>query len=418
MDEINITGVAIIAIFLVFILRKKNRNASDYFLALLNVFFAAFLISDIWVRSSLNNASFIFQSVLIFYMFPAFFTYALLLISPRHRLRKAWWWVWSMAFVFTVFIAIDFAWWHSYDATSLQKLYEYPPLIYHVFYKGEKVFGVICMWWLLKKIKHYQQRIRQSHSFIAPIDLSWLRNFTIVYMFIFLFSLITFLLYNFGVLQDIGFTFTLVFGFSVLAIFYLTINGIRLYMLAELQDLELSAQATQKAATKDQEAKRLETKGNEKNNTETINLVGEEAASNASNKPAEKYKPSSFSPQEMEVLYERLVQAFEQDTLYEQAQLQIQDVAAHLEVNAYKISQTINSLTGKPFYDFVNQYRVARFKELLTSPQSKQYTILALGIESGFNSKSSMNRIFKQHTGQSPREYQKTHSESAQAEAT
>lgn len=409
MDDINITGVGIIALFLVFILRKKNRNTSDYFLALLNLLFACFLVSDIWIRNSLNAASFVFQSLLIFYMFPAFYTYALLLISPRHRLRKAWWFVWSIAIVFTIFIIIDFMWWHNYDAASLQQLYEHPPMIYHVFYKGEKVFAAICMLWLLKKIKQYQQRIRQTHSFIAPISLSWLRNFTVVYLFIYMFSISAFLLYNFGILQDISLTFALVFGLSVLAIFYLTINGIRLYMLAELRDLEISAKATQKE--KEEEKREAKTQ-------ETILESPDKTTKGVVDTPTEKYKTSSLSPQEMEVLYQQLVQTFEQDKLYEQAQLQIQDVAAHLDVNAYKISQTINSIAGKPFYDFVNQYRVARFKALLTSSESKQYTILALGIESGFNSKSSMNRIFKQHTGQSPREYQKTHRESAQAKAT
>ena len=122
----------------------------------------------------------------------------------------------------------------------------------------------------------------------------------------------------------------------------------------------------------------------------------------------EKYKTSSLSDKEMKALYKQLITLFEKEKLYEQAQLQIQDIADKLGVHSNKISQTINSIAQKPFYDFVNSYRVERFKALLTNPESKQYTILALGLESGFNSKSSMNRIFKQHTGQSPREYQKT----------
>ncbi|MEO0469784.1 MAG: helix-turn-helix domain-containing protein, partial [Bacteroidota bacterium] len=67
----------------------------------------------------------------------------------------------------------------------------------------------------------------------------------------------------------------------------------------------------------------------------------------------------------------------------------------------------INTIGKKAFYDFVNQYRVGHFKLLLRDPNQQHLTILALGLESGFNSKASLNRIFKQHTGLSPREYQK-----------
>jgi len=44
-----------------------------------------------------------------------------------------------------------------------------------------------------------------------------------------------------------------------------------------------------------------------------------------------------------------------------------------------------------------------------TDPTQKRYTILALGLESGFNSKASLNRVFKEATGISPSEYQKRH---------
>ena len=51
-------------------------------------------------------------------------------------------------------------------------------------------------------------------------------------------------------------------------------------------------------------------------------------------------------------------------------------------------------------------------KEQITVPRffpQKRFTILALGLESGFNSKASLNRVFKEETGLSPREYQLRH---------
>ena len=48
--------------------------------------------------------------------------------------------------------------------------------------------------------------------------------------------------------------------------------------------------------------------------------------------------------------------------------------------------------------------------ELLASNDRKEYTILKILYEVGFNSKSSFNTAFKKHTGLTPTEYrQKTH---------
>jgi AraC-like DNA-binding protein len=48
-------------------------------------------------------------------------------------------------------------------------------------------------------------------------------------------------------------------------------------------------------------------------------------------------------------------------------------------------------------------------QKLLTDSGQTQFTILSLGFESGFNSKASLNRVFKEQTGLSPSEYQKLH---------
>ena len=44
-------------------------------------------------------------------------------------------------------------------------------------------------------------------------------------------------------------------------------------------------------------------------------------------------------------------------------------------------------------------------KERMQSEEYKRLTILAIAYDSGFNSKSSFNTIFKEKTGQTPSEY-------------
>lgn len=57
------------------------------------------------------------------------------------------------------------------------------------------------------------------------------------------------------------------------------------------------------------------------------------------------------------------------------------------------------------FNDFVNTYRVNEVKEKLSDPQNKDYTLLAIAEDCGFNSKTSFYRIFKKFTNLTPSEY-------------
>ena len=61
----------------------------------------------------------------------------------------------------------------------------------------------------------------------------------------------------------------------------------------------------------------------------------------------------------------------------------------------------------KNFFDFINSYRVESVKEMLLNKEFEHYTVLAIGLESGFNSKTSFNTVFKKMTGVTPSEYRK-----------
>jgi AraC-like DNA-binding protein len=60
---------------------------------------------------------------------------------------------------------------------------------------------------------------------------------------------------------------------------------------------------------------------------------------------------------------------------------------------------------GMNFYNLVNEYRIKEVKERMKSDDYRQLTILAIAYDSGFNSKSSFNTIFKEKTGETPSEY-------------
>ena len=57
------------------------------------------------------------------------------------------------------------------------------------------------------------------------------------------------------------------------------------------------------------------------------------------------------------------------------------------------------------FNDFVNQFRVAAIKERLAQGEHLQFTLLAIALECGFNSKATFNRVFKKWEGKTPGQY-------------
>ena len=57
--------------------------------------------------------------------------------------------------------------------------------------------------------------------------------------------------------------------------------------------------------------------------------------------------------------------------------------------------------------DFVNEFRIKEAKSILKDPSKKEFTVLEILYEVGFNSKSSFNTAFKKHTGLTPTQFRK-----------
>jgi AraC-like DNA-binding protein len=93
---------------------------------------------------------------------------------------------------------------------------------------------------------------------------------------------------------------------------------------------------------------------------------------------------------------------------YLNRELSIYDLADQLKIPRHILSEVINEHMGKNFYNLVNDYRVNEVKERMKREDLQHLTILAIAYDSGFNSKSSFNTIFKEKTGKTPSEYLKT----------
>ncbi len=102
-----------------------------------------------------------------------------------------------------------------------------------------------------------------------------------------------------------------------------------------------------------------------------------------------------------------LLKTMEEDHPYLDPSLSLDKLAIQTDMNPKYLSLILNSTLNKNFYEFVNEYRIEKVKELLLSPDLKHLTIAAIANEAGFNSKSSFNSIFKKYTNLTPKEYLK-----------
>jgi AraC-like DNA-binding protein len=130
------------------------------------------------------------------------------------------------------------------------------------------------------------------------------------------------------------------------------------------------------------------------------------AAENGSDEePAGKYAYSSLTEAQAEDYRRQLLDYMRTAKPYLEPRITIGELAQRLDVPANELSRVINEQLGQNFFDFINGYRVAEFKNLLAEPANRHLTLLSLAHEAGFNSKSSFNAIFKKSTGLTPSEY-------------
>ncbi len=103
--------------------------------------------------------------------------------------------------------------------------------------------------------------------------------------------------------------------------------------------------------------------------------------------------------------YKKILVLFGEEKIYRNPNLSLDCLAERLSISSGYLSRLINDITNKSFNQFTNEYRVKESQRNLVSKEFSHYNILSIGLESGFNSKASFNRNFKEITGLSPQEY-------------
>jgi AraC-like DNA-binding protein len=114
-------------------------------------------------------------------------------------------------------------------------------------------------------------------------------------------------------------------------------------------------------------------------------------------------------PYDDQLQLKRLERLFLQEKVYSQPKLTTDDVAKGLHLPSRYVSYLINTYHHTSVTNYVNKYRVEEVINRMADATQRHKTLLALALESGFNSKSSFNQIFKAYTGKTPSDYMTEH---------
>lgn len=101
----------------------------------------------------------------------------------------------------------------------------------------------------------------------------------------------------------------------------------------------------------------------------------------------------------------RLKEAIAAGRLYEDAELTLSTLAIKLNIHPHDLSRIINVGLDKNFSDLINTFRIREVVRKMQDPAYDKFTLLGIAYGSGFNSKATFNRVFKEMTCKTPVEY-------------
>ncbi len=140
-------------------------------------------------------------------------------------------------------------------------------------------------------------------------------------------------------------------------------------------------------------------------NTEETELTDKKPDTNPEPTNTIPGKRKVLSAEKMDYYKEQLLKLMEHEKPYLDSDITLPKLGTMLLLNTYQTSYLINACFIENFYTFINRYRVDECKRMLESTHYNHLSILGIGHEAGFNSKTAFNTTFKKLTGLSPKEY-------------
>ncbi len=361
---IFIVGAAQGFILSIFLFKKKENQTANRLIAILMILFGIDLLAGStyltgyikyfpWL-SGLNNS-------LPYLYGPFVYLYVKILVENDDRFHPVYY-LHFLPFVLIQIYAFFFFYFES-AAYQLSMFDNSIPNPWHIELIGKAIpfHGCIYLIMTIKESLVYNKKLKQSFSNIDQINLKWLRYLIggtfIVWLVVFLSYIVNFI---YG--EDLQANMLI---YVVLSIF--------LYSLG-IKTLKQPMVHFENGVRK-----------------------------NSSYEP--QYKKSGLADEEAEALKEKLILLMEEEKPYLNNKISLNDLSNMIDISPHNLSEIINRKLDQNFYDFINSYRIQEVIEMLEEDRYPNYSLLALGYEAGFSSKSAYYSAFKKITGDTPAQY-------------
>ena len=392
MEVIFLIGMAEATFLAVLIFSKKNKSVADYVLAIWMLFIGLHLLFHYFHYTKLDLQYTHLLAISAFFPIlqgPFLFVYVAILINEKGEFKKSYLWHALPFIFFMTYGMFDF-----YLLGAEKKLEYYliidnsAPFLYSIGFFLNISLGPFYLLWSLILLKRHKRIIAEKFSYTEQITLNWLIYVLISMGLIWFTVLITTIVNDILELLPTEFGSDLIYISVTIAVFIMGYFGFRQQSIYTNVSIESARVALNKHAVKEQ------------NQAPNIKIE-------SFRQQAERYGKSGLKDSEAITYLDKLLQFMDKEKPYLDNNLSLKHLAELMNLSTNHLSQIINEKLNKNFFDFINEYRVNEVKQYLSNPKFKHYTLLAIAYESGFNSKSSFNSIFKKNTDLTPSEFQK-----------
>lgn len=122
-------------------------------------------------------------------------------------------------------------------------------------------------------------------------------------------------------------------------------------------------------------------------------------------RPGRRYHNSGLNEEEAKRIATSLQKLITDEKPFLDPEITIDQLSQRVSCSRHHLSQVLNESHRQSFYDFINQLRVSEAKTLLSKPELRPAKIASLAFDSGFNSISTFNEVFKKLAGVTPSQY-------------
>lgn len=360
--NLSIYGGISLAAFLIFLLAKDLRQLSKRILIGILLHFLILFAVYAFVSESVVLQFIPFFLILLYTLGPLVYTYILAVYDAQLKLDEAFYRRLIPAGIATIIMLICYLA-PLTEATRLGILL------------ALSIAGLAVLWWFCikayRQLRTYRKLLQEEYANVENYDLGWLSNWMIGLLLLLVADILLGLsLSVFPALQDYLHLNVLGYAIFIVYIGYQGLSQDGVFLPSRLIN---SSTTTASVTTK-----------------QSHPTLGDEEA--------------------VEQYIKKLAHIIQEEELFRQDDLSLRSLAERLAMTDKQLSSLLNQHLDTSFYTYINQYRVAAFKEALANGEAEHYTLLAIALDCGFSSKSSFNRIFKQQTGLTPTAYKNSRS--------